>query len=122
MEVSGDVIGRFRAPFPVAGASIETLSVAVDANHRRDALWPTVGFRQARKPRRGVKDLDLAALDAATFVIELTGLVERFGVRFNLLDRLKKGRLITFHLGDHLTALVKGDIEGFFWQCSASRV
>ena len=55
-------------------------------------------------------------------MIELTGLVERFGVSFNLLDRFKKGRLITFHGGDPRTALVKGDIEGFFWQCSASRV
>jgi hypothetical protein len=54
-------------------------------------------------------------------MIELACLRERLGI-VNPLYGVEQCRLIRLDLADHLTALLGGDVKGFFWQCNASKV
>ena len=99
------------------GLGVAGVDLALDSDHGDDVRMPIgVGQRVG-----GIEDGDGAALVAvAARVAAVCGPERRRGGR-NLLDPLMQGWLVVFDLDDQGDVGCCGDLEMFFWQCSASR-
>ena len=100
------------------GLGVAGGDVAFDADDGGDVATPVgVGQLVGR-----VEDGDGATLVAvAALVAAVCGPERRRGGR-DLLDPLAQGRLVVLDADDQGDAGCCGDLEMFFWQCSASRV
>src|SRR4051794_30834392 len=113
-----DVEGGLGRVSQQPGPGVAGEDVALDADDGGDMVLPA-GVGQAAC---GMEHGDGAAFVAVASAIAAAGRPERRRGRADLLDLLVQGRLVVLDLHDQSDVGCCGDLEMFFWQCSASRV
>ena len=100
------------------GRGVAGIDAALDTDDGGDVRMP-VGFGQLVG---GIEDTDGTTFVAVATLVVAVGRPERCRCGRKLLAFLVQGRLVVLDLNDQGDVGFCGDLEVFFWQCSASSV
>ncbi len=100
------------------GRGVAGIDAALDTDDGGDVRMP-VGSGQLVG---GIEDTDGTTFVAVATLVVAVGRPERCRCGRNLLAFLVQGRLVVLDLNDQGDVGFCGDLEVFFWQCSASSV
>ncbi len=113
----GEIDGGFGGMAPFAAGGTEGENVALDSDDGLDVILPVGAGEFVSR----FEDRDGAPFDSVSAFTDTAGGIvwgsgaDRLGLRV-------QGGLVVFQLGDQSDVGGAGDLESFFWQCTASRV